>query len=206
MQGFFHRILTIDVSRQHYEWEDIPEPLLKDTLGGKGLATQLLLERNPQGVDPLSPENNLIFALGPVTDTPIWGGCRYGIFSKSPLTGFFAESYSGGSVPQAMSRTGVDAFIIKGAADRPIWLEITESGVNFHQADALWGKETYAAQDQIQELAGKKAGVLVIGPAGENLVRFAVVENDYWRSAGRSGMGAVMGSKRIKGIDRKSVV
>lgn len=200
MQGFFHRILTIDVSRQHYEWEDIPEPRLKDTLGGKGLATQLLLERNPQGVDPLSPENNLIFALGPVTDTPIWGGCRYGIFSKSPLTGFFAESYSGGSVPQAMSRTGVDAFIIKGAADRPIWLEITESGVNFHQADALWGKETYAAQDQIQELAGKKAGVLVIGPAGENLVRFAVVENDYWRSAGRSGMGAVMGSKRIKGI------
>jgi aldehyde:ferredoxin oxidoreductase len=156
MQGFFHRILTIDVSRQHYEWEGIPEPRLKDTLGGKGLATQLLLERNPQGVDPLSPENNLIFALGPVTDTPIWGGCRYGIFSKSPLTGFFAESYSGGSVPQAMSRTGVDAFIIKGAADRPIWLEITESGVNFHQADALWGKETYA-QKTLAECKEHKA-------------------------------------------------
>lgn len=200
MHGFFQRVLNIDVGRQSYELEDLPEELLTTTLGGKGLATQLLLKRNPPGVDPLSPENNLIFALGPVTDTPIWGGCRYGIFSKSPLTGFYAESYSGGSVPVPMSRTGFDAFVIKGAAKTPLWLEITESKVLFHPADGLWGKETYQTQDAIQELAGKEAGVLVIGPAGENLVRFAVVENDYWRSAGRAGMGAVLGSKKIKGI------
>ena len=200
MHGFFKRLLHVDVTTQTSEVETISDELLHKSLGGKGLATRLLLERNPQGVDPLSRENFLILALGPVTDTLIWGGCRYGIFSKSPLTGFYAESYSGGSVPLAMSRTGFDAFVIQGASSEAIWLEITDSGVLFHPAEDLWGQETYQAQDAIQDMAGKEAGVLVIGPAGENLVRFAVVENDYWRSAGRTGMGAVMGSKKIKGI------
>lgn len=200
MDGFFKQFLSIDLSRQTFSMESLSEAQLAQTLGGKGLATRLLLDHNPQEVDPLSQENHLIFTLGPVTDTSIWGGCRYGIFSKSPLTGFFAESYSGGSIAVPMSRCGFDAFVIHGAAQEPVWLEINESGVRFHSAQELWGTETYAAQDAIQDMAGPEAGVLVIGPAGENLVRWAVVENDYWRSAGRAGMGAVMGSKKIKGI------
>jgi aldehyde:ferredoxin oxidoreductase len=174
---------------------------LRQYLGGKGLATHLLLERNPAGVDPLAPENNVIFTLGPATDSRIYGSCRHGIFAKSPLTGFYGESYSGGSLAIPMSRTGYDAIILKGASDRPVWLEISDKEVIFHDAGDLWGKDTYETEKAVRERAGvPKSGVMVIGPAGENLVRFAVVKNDGWRVAGRTGMGAVLGSKKIKAV------
>ncbi|MCG8563748.1 MAG: aldehyde ferredoxin oxidoreductase family protein, partial [Desulfobacterales bacterium] len=201
MKGFFNKLLSIDVGDQNVQDQPLEAELLGSFLGGKGLGTQLLLHHNPPGVDPLAPENRLIFGLGPASDSPVYGSCRYGIFSKSPLTGFYAESYSGGKAAVAMSRTGYDAMIIKGAAPSPIWIEISDKGVIFHDAKDLWGKETYETEDELKKLCGVKgATALVIGPAGENLVKFAVVENDYWRSAGRTGMGAVMGAKNIKGI------
>ncbi|MFP4258997.1 MAG: aldehyde ferredoxin oxidoreductase family protein [Desulfovermiculus sp.] len=200
MHGFFQRMLTIDVGTKHVRQEDLDAELFKTTLGGKGLAARLLLERNPAGVDPLSAENHLLFALGPATDTPIWGSVRYGIFTKSPLTGAFGESYSGGKAAVPMSRTGYDAVDIVGAADKPVWIEVSDTRVKIHDASDLWGRDAYATEDAIKAEVGDQAAVLVIGPAGENLVRFAVVENDYWRSAGRCGMGAVLGSKKIKGI------
>ena len=201
MKGFFQRLLTIDLSSQTSRTEALDEGLLRQYLGGKGLATHLLLERNPAGVDPLSPESHLIFALGPATDSAIYGSCRHGIFAKSPLTGFYGESYSGGSLAVPMSRTGYDAIIIKGASDRPVWLEITDTGVTFHDAGDLWGMDTYDTEAAVRERAGAaKPGVMVIGPAGENLVRFAVVKNDGWRVAGRTGMGAVFGSKKLKAV------
>ena len=201
MKGFFQRLIIIDVTKQETSVQPISELTLKQYLGGKGLATQLLMEHNPPKVDPLSPENHFIIALGPVTDSRIYGGCRYGIFSKSPLTGFYAESYSGGKVAVSMSRTGYDIIMIRGASGSPVWLEISDKGVLFHNADDLWGMETYQTEDKVKELCGVKGcGAMVIGPAGENLVKFAVVENDYWRSAGRTGMGAVLGSKKIKAL------
>ena len=149
----------------------------------------------------MSPDNVLIFAVGPATDTPVWGSSRYGVFTKSPLTGLYSESYAGGRVAEPISKTGYDAIIIEGAAAEPIYLEISSGDVRFHDASHLWGKDTYETEDSIrQELGLKDGGVAVIGPAGENLVRFAVIENDYWRSVGRTGAGAVMGSKKIKGI------
>ena len=201
MKGFFNKLLSIDVSEQKYGEQALEEELLASFLGGKGLGTQLLLHHNPPGIDPLAPENHLIITLGPATDSPVYGSCRYGLFSKSPLTGFYAESYSGGKAAVTMSRTGYDAMVINGAAPKPIWIEISDQGVQFHDASDLWGKETYETEDALKARCGvKNATALVIGPAGENLVKFAVVENDYWRSAGRTGMGAVMGSKNIKGI------
>jgi aldehyde:ferredoxin oxidoreductase len=169
-------------------------------------ATYILLRNNPVGVDPLSKDNKLIFAIGPATGTGVWGSSRYGVFTKSPQTGFYSESYSGGSVAEYMAGTGFDAFMIEGGSDVPVWLEITEDEVFFHPADDLWGMETYTTEDRIREWIRKnrpgkpKSGVVVIGPAGENLVSFAVIENNYWRSAGRTGTGAVMGSKKIKAI------
>ncbi|MEJ2098430.1 MAG: aldehyde ferredoxin oxidoreductase family protein [Desulfobacterales bacterium] len=206
MLGFYNQMLSIDLNNQTSEIIPLSDELLQTTLGGKGLATHLLLEKIPPAVDPLSPENVLIFANGPVSGSNVFGSCRHGVFTKSPLTGFYAESYSGGTVSEYMARTGFDAVLIRGKAANRIWIEIGADGVKFHNADKLWGLETYAAEDQVKQWIGdhrlrtQKSGVVCIGPAGENQVAFAVIENDYWRSAGRTGVGAVMGSKNVKAI------
>ncbi len=201
INGFFKRLLSIDLSNREWKVDPIDEDLLRKYLGGKGLATHLLLERNPKDVDPFAPENHIIFGLGPISDSPIYGSCRHGIFSKSPLTGFYAESYAGGSAAIGMSRTGFDAIILKGISESPLWLEITDTDVMFHSADALWGLDTFATESAVaKKLEPKNAAILVIGPAGENRVRFAVVKNDGWRVSGRTGMGAILGSKKIKAL------
>ena len=206
MLGFYNQILSIDLNNQTSEIIPLSDELLQTTLGGKGLATHLLLENIPSAVDPLGPENVLIFANGPVSGSNVFGSCRHGVFTKSPLTGFYAESYSGGTVSEYIARTGFDAVLIRGKAANRVWIEIGADGVIFHNADKLWGLETYAAEDQVKQWIGDhrsrtpKSGVVCIGPAGENQVAFAVIENDYWRSAGRTGVGAVMGSKNVKAI------
>ena len=202
MHGFYNKLLVVDATSRTFTVETLPDSLLAETLGGKGLASRLLLDHAPAGVDPLSPENPLIFATGPVTDTRIPGSCRYGLYTKSPQTGFYSESYSGGKAAEKMARAGFDAVVLKGAASEPLYLEIGEEGARFHDASALWGLETYAAEDALVEAFGgyTKAAALVIGPAGERLVPFSIVANDYWRCAGRTGAGAVLGSKKIKGV------
>jgi aldehyde:ferredoxin oxidoreductase len=205
VKGFFNKLLAIDLGVNKSVVEDLPDEVLKKTLGGKGLAAQILYDRNPPQVDPMSPENLLILAWGPSTDTRVWGGCRHGIFTKSPQTGGFAESYSGGKAAEFMSRTGFDGTVIKGAAHEPVWIEISENGAEIHSASDLWGLDTYETEDRLKAWVkdsrdGAECGVVCIGPAGENMAVMAVVENDYWRSAGRTGTGAVMGSKKIKAI------
>lgn len=206
MHGFFNKLLDIDLNTKSDQAIPLSDEVLAETLGGKGLAIKLLLAQNPPGVDPLSPENRLIFGTGPLTGTPIWGACRHGVFTKSPQTGFFSESYSGGTAAEPMAASGFDAVVIKGAADKPIWIEISPHGVKYHPADELWGMDTFATEDWVKDWIkenrpeARRPAVVVIGPAGENQVSFAVIENDYWRSAGRTGVGAVMGSKNIKAI------
>ncbi|MCG2750344.1 MAG: aldehyde ferredoxin oxidoreductase family protein [Desulfobacteraceae bacterium] len=207
MNGFYQRILIIDMTRKHYSIQSVSDDILGTYLGGKGLGSYLLSTLNPIGVDPLSPENHLIFATGPVTGSLIWGSSRYGVFTKSPLTGFYAESYSGGKVPEAMDAAGFDAIVITGSAPNPTAIAISPDHVDFVSAQGLWGADTYETEDRLESLFAslpqthpQKKGAIVIGPAGENLVRFALIENDYWRSAGRTGVGAVMGSKKLKGI------
>ncbi|MCJ7704933.1 MAG: aldehyde ferredoxin oxidoreductase family protein [Desulfobacterales bacterium] len=201
MKGFFNRLLRIDLSKKKTTVEPIPDSILRSYLGGKGLGSYLLLKENPPHVDPFSPENHLIFTLGPLADTPFYGSSRFAVFTKSPQTGIYSESYSGGKITHSFSRTGYDAIIIEGRSQRPIFLEISDEEVLFHSASPLWGKDTYEAEEAILKKIGKKeAGALVIGPAGENLVKFAVIEIEHWRSLGRAGIGAVMGSKKLKGI------
>jgi aldehyde:ferredoxin oxidoreductase len=200
MKGFFNQLLRINLSKQKSTVEPIPEPVLRSYLGGKGLGSYLLLKENPPHIDPFSPENHLIFTLGPLADTPFYGSSRYAVFTKSPQTGIYSESYSGGKITLPLSRTGYDAIIIEGRSNHPIFLEISDKEVIFHSASSLWGKETYEAEEAILKKVGKGSGALVIGPAGENLVKFAVIDSEHWRSLGRAGIGAVMGSKKLKGI------
>jgi aldehyde:ferredoxin oxidoreductase len=206
MFGFYNLALGINVNQQSYELKMISDDVLQRTLGGKGLAVYLLRRHNPSQVDPLSPDNRLIFVTGPTAGSSIWGSCRHGVYTKSPQTGYFSESYSGGTVAEYMAATGFDAVMIQGACDKPLWLEIGEEAVHFHPAENLWGLDTFETEDRIKawikdnRSEAKKCGVVCIGPAGENKVSFAVIENDYWRSAGRTGVGAVMGSKMIKAI------
>jgi aldehyde:ferredoxin oxidoreductase len=164
------------------------------------LGSYLLLKENPPHIDPFSPENHLIFTLGPLADTPFYGSSRYAVFTKSPQTGIYSESYSGGKITLSLSRTGYDAIIIEGKSKHPVFLEISDQEVAFHSASSLWEKETYDAEEAILKKVGKDAGALVIGPAGENLVKFGVIVSERWRSLGRAGIGAVMGSKKLKGI------
>jgi aldehyde:ferredoxin oxidoreductase len=206
MNGFYNRVLIIDLYTRTFEKETIPDLAYETCLGGKGLATRLLMEKNPPGVDPLSGDNHLIFATGPCCQGRVWGSSRYGVFTRSPLTRFYAESYAGGRVSDAIDAAGFDAVIIKGKARRPAVATVHPEGALFYDADDLWGMDTYQAEEEVKRrfaAPGKdyrRSGAVVIGPAGENLVRFALIENDRWRSAGRTGTGAVMGSKRLKAV------
>ena len=213
MHGYYKRILTIDLTSRTFVIEPVADQTLAECIGGKGLATRLLLDRNAPGVDPLAPENNLIIATGPFCGGRLWGGSRYGVYTKSPLTGFYAESYSGGKVPEAIDSAGFDAIIVAGKADRPTVLAVSPEGAVFHDAGDMWGMETFQAEEEaVQRYAltregYRKPGAITIGPAGENLVRFAIIANDKWRCAGRAGVGAVLGSKLVKAMvfqgDRK---
>lgn len=201
MKGFFNKILRINLKTKTFKEENLSDSIYETYLGGKGLGTYLLMKENPPGVEPLSAGNKLIFCTGPITNTRIYGSCRHGVFTKSPLTGGYSESYSGGKLAEPMSRTGYDAFILEETSKEPVWIEISDQKVLFNDAKELWGKDTYVTEDEVLKKANQKgAGALVIGPAGENLVRYAVIENDYWRSLGRTGVGAVMGSKKVKAI------
>jgi aldehyde:ferredoxin oxidoreductase len=203
MHGFYNMVLRINLAQESYALKMIPDDILAAKMGGKGLAAHLLLSDNPPGVDPLSPDNHLVFAMGPVSGSPVWGSCRYGIFTKSPQSGLFAESYSGGKAAELMAATGYDAIVIRGAAERPIWLEISEEAVRFHPAEDLWGQDANDTEDAVKCWIDSHhprtgpCGVVAIGPAGEKQGCFTVVENDC---ANRTAIGAVMNAKRIKAI------
>lgn len=200
MKGFFNKLLRISLTDRSCQYEDIPDELLRKTLGGKGLGTYYLSKENPVGVAPFSPYNIFIIAVGPATGTKLWGQARFGVYSKSPATNGFGESYCGGSLALKIKGCGVDAIIIKGKCDELSYLVIDENGVTFKDAKAIKGGNTDRSETYILNHSPKGAGAITIGPAGETLVRFACIKSDRYRSLGRGGMGAVLGSKNIKGI------
>jgi aldehyde:ferredoxin oxidoreductase len=200
MKGFFNRVLRIDATRQAFHYESLADDLLARTLGGKGLGTHLLSKENPPGVGPLDPENIFIIVTGPVTGTRMWSQSRFGVYSKSPATGGYGESYCGGTLAPKIKGCGVDAIIITGACGMLSFLVIDQSGVTFHDAVELAGADAFTAEAAILARSPDGAGAMTIGPAGENTAVQACVKVDKWRSLGRGGMGAVLGSKRIKGI------
>jgi aldehyde:ferredoxin oxidoreductase len=200
MTGFFNRLLRINLSARTFGYEEIPDAVFSRTLGGKGLGTHLLWKEIPQGVDPLSPENRFILATGPVTGTGFWSQSRFAAFAKSPATGGFAESYCGGTLGPKVKGCGVDAVVLEGVCDSLSFLVVDEKGVAFGDAEAIRGADTVLTEEFILRKSPPASGALSIGPAGENLVAFACIKSDRWRSLGRCGLGAVLGSKNVKGI------
>ena len=202
--GYAGKILRVNLTNSEITEEPLQDDFAKEWIGGKGFGTKILYDEVGPDVDPLSPENKLIFTVGPATGSGFPTGGRYGVFFKSPLTGIYAESYSAGHFAPQLKFAGYDMVIIEGKAESPVYLWISDRGVEIKDASHLWGKITYDTEDGIKdELGDKKIRVACIGPAGENLVKFANIKNDYWRSAGRCGPGAVMGSKNLKAIAAK---
>jgi aldehyde:ferredoxin oxidoreductase len=158
------------------------------------------MEHNPKGVNALAPENVFIIAVGPVTGTRMWSQSRFAVYSKSPATSGYGESYCGGSLAPRIKGCGVDAILIRGRLDSLQFLSIDENGVRFEDAAAIKGADCYKSEDFMIAHSPQGAKAMVIGPAGENLVKFACIKSDRWRSLGRGGMGAVLGSKNVKGI------
>ncbi|MCJ7734921.1 MAG: aldehyde ferredoxin oxidoreductase family protein [Anaerolineales bacterium] len=200
MNGWHGKILRIDLTNQVIVQESVDPDFAKDFLGGRGWAIKYLSEGMDPRVDPLSPENMLIFATGPLTGTPAPTGNRYMVVTKSPLTGSLSNSNSGGEFPTWMKRTGFDLFIFTGKAPKPIYLWVNENQAELRSAEHLWGKNVPQTTDLLIAETNPDARVACIGPAGENLVLMAAIMNDKHRAAARSGVGAVMGSKNLKAV------
>jgi len=200
--GYMGKILRVNLSTGKVSEEPLNEQLAKNFIGARGYAAKIIFDEVNPKADPLGPENKLIFATGPLTLTPSPTGARYDVVTKSPLNNTIAASNSGGFWGPELKKAGYDMIIVEGKAQKPVYLWVTEDKVEIKDAAHLIGKDTSETTDTIIEGLGgdKQIKVACIGPAGENLVKFACVINDKARAAGRTGVGAVMGSKNLKAI------
>ena len=200
MYGWHLKILRVNLTTHKVTTEDVDPKIARDYLGGRGWAIHYLYKEMDPMADPLSPENKLIFATGPLTATPAPTGNRYMVVTKSPLTGALAHSNSGGEFPTWMKRTGFDLYIFEGKSPEPVYLFVNEDQVEVRSAAHVWGKDTHETTDILKAETSEEARVACIGPAGENLALMAAIMNDKHRAAARSGVGAVMGSKNLKAV------
>ena len=188
------RLLRVDLTKNSVDLADVD---FDELIGGKGVATKLLFE-TPRGVDPLSPENAIIFGIGPLSGIRLSGSSRMTCVFKSPLTFGYGESQCGGFIAHEMKKSGIDIVYIKGKAKKPVYLLIEDGKAEIKDAAHLWGKDCYQTEEILRRDEGGE--VLSIGPAGENLVRYACITHRRGRQFGRCGAGAVMGSKKLKAV------
>ncbi|MBN2186480.1 MAG: aldehyde ferredoxin oxidoreductase family protein, partial [Dehalococcoidia bacterium] len=199
--GYNGKLLRVNLSKNSVSAEAIDELLCRRYIGGAGFVAYFLWKELKKGVDALGPDNKLIFALGPLTGLPLPGAARNCVGAKSPLTGGFAKSESGGFWGAELKRAGYDAIIVEGRAEKPVYLWIHDGNASIRDARHLWGKKTKETLEAIRaELDDKSIRAVLIGPAGENKVRFACMMNDLHDAVGRGGLGAVAGSKNLKAI------
>lgn len=199
--GYTGKILRVNLSQGSTVIEEPDEMFYRKYIGGAGFVAYYLLKEVGPEVDALSPENKLIFAIGPVTGVAVSGNGRNCVGSKSPLTGGLAKSEVGGYWGAELKHAGFDAIIVEGKAEKPVYLWIHDGEVSINDASHLWGTNTRETQEKIRsDLGDTRIRVASIGPGGESLVRFACVINDLHEAAGRGGTGAVMGSKNLKAI------
>ncbi|MHA2394485.1 MAG: aldehyde ferredoxin oxidoreductase family protein [Promethearchaeota archaeon] len=202
------KILRVNLTNGEISEEFPDDETLKLYLGGSGLATKYLIDETPKGIDPLSPENKLIFMTGPLTGTPSPSTGRYSVVAKSPLTNVWGEANSAGFWGRDLKRSGFDGIIFEGISPKPVYLVTEDGKAELRDASHLWGKNTSETTRIIREELGEKFNIACIGTGGENLVKYAAIMNDcdkpnYGRAAGRCGMGTVMGSKKVKAIASK---
>jgi aldehyde:ferredoxin oxidoreductase len=201
VRGYHGKILRVDLTSGTHRVEEVPETLYRRYLGGGGLATHYLLTELPPGVDPLGPQNMLIFMTSVMNGTSLSGANRYSAAGKSPLSGGFGEAEAGGYWGPELKAAGYDGIIITGAAAKPVYLWIKDGSVEIRDAAAYWGKLASEVQAGLEtELGDKRIRVLQTGIGGERLVRYAAIVNQQRHFHGRAGLGAVMGSKKLKAI------
>ncbi|MBC7092334.1 MAG: aldehyde:ferredoxin oxidoreductase, partial [Nitrososphaeria archaeon] len=201
MDEYLKNVLYIDLSRKRFWIEDRRE-IFEEYLGGVGVASKILMEECSKNVDPLGPENVIVFAVGPLNSLFPLASKTVACF-KSPLTGFYGESHAGGRSSIAIRQAGYGAIVIKGASEQPVYVAVHGRNVYFRDASALWGlRNSITVGRVLREIEGG-AGVrtiMRIGVAGENLVSYASVNTETYRHFGRLGLGAVFGSKRLKAV------
>ncbi len=200
--GYAGRILRVDLSRGRIRKVSIEYSLLRRFIGGSGLAAKMLFDETGPDIDPFSPENILIFMTGPVTATNVPMSGRYQVVSKSPLTGIYGESDSGGTWGPELKKAGFDGVVISGRSPKPVYLWISDGNAELRDASHIWGMDTYETDRAVKDETDRYAVIACIGPAGEKLARIAGIINDgkHGRAAARYGLGAVMGSKLLKAI------
>ncbi len=199
MDGYFGRYLYADLSSGRIEELELPAEWWKTYLGGYGVALRWLLGRLPAKPDPWGEENCLIFATGPLQGSGFPGSGRHAVVGVSPKTGSVSDSYAGGFLAHEIGRSGYEGIVVTGKSERPVYLAITEAGPQLLDADPIWGQGVRETEGWLKQRHGKVC-VASIGPAGENLVKFACIINDRNRAAGRPGFGAVMGDKKLKAL------
>ncbi|MBE9472672.1 MAG: aldehyde ferredoxin oxidoreductase family protein [Chloroflexi bacterium] len=201
MNGYMGKILRVDLSTGKIWDEPLDEEYARAFVGGSGLAARYVYDMVDGDTDPLGPENPLVFMTGPLVGTAMPSAGRCSVCALSPLTHIWGESNTGGFFGPELHFAGYDGVIITGQAEKPVWLSIVEGRPELHDAADLWGCDSYVTQERVREALGEpRARVACIGPAGENRIKMAAVMNDHGRAAGRTGMGAVMGSKNLKAV------
>jgi aldehyde:ferredoxin oxidoreductase len=198
--GYMGKILFADLSSGVLRDEAPDDKTCRDFLGGYGLGARVLYSRQKGGVDPLGPDNILGFVAGPLTGTPVPTGARYEVVSKSPLTGGWGDANSGGQFGPYLKFSGYDAVFVSGISPKPVYLLLDNGKAELKDAGELWGKDAYETEDTLMAQYGRQSRVSCIGPSGENLSLIAAVMTDRGSAAGRSGLGAVMGSKKLKAV------
>jgi aldehyde:ferredoxin oxidoreductase len=199
-RGYMEKLLWVNLSTEEIEIEAPEEGLYRDFIGGYGVGARILYSRQRGGADPLGPENTLGIVTGPLTGTPSTFGCRYAAVAKSPLTGGWGDANCGGDFGPNLKFAGYDGVFITGVSERPVYLFIDNGKAELREASHLWGKLTFETDDLLQAEHGKEAKIVSIGPAGEKLCLVSCLMNHRGDAAGRSGLGAVMGSKKLKAV------
>lgn len=200
MYGYHGKVMIVDLTDQSVQWQSLDESVLTRFIGGTGLGTYLLYKYCPPRLEPFSADNPLIFATSPLVGSKLTTSSKFAVVTKSPLTGFIGDSLSSSFLATELKKTGSDALIVTGKSAVPTLLSITDESVEFIDASDLLGMSTSKTEEAVKVRLGRMYRVACIGPAGENLVRFASIANDGGRQAGRTGPGAVMGSKNLKAI------
>ncbi|MGB9860004.1 MAG: aldehyde ferredoxin oxidoreductase family protein [Moorellaceae bacterium] len=198
--GYMGRVLVVDLSRYRVTREPLTEEVCRRFLGGYGIGAYVLFNQQRAGVDALGPENTLGFVTGPITGTPALSGTRYTVVGKSPLTGGWGDANSGGHFGAYLKFAGYDAVFFTGVSERPVYLFINNGEAELRDASHLWGKDTYETERMLKSELGTDVQIACIGPAGEKLSLISAIMHDKGRAAARSGLGAVMGSKRLKAL------
>ncbi|MCS7139187.1 MAG: aldehyde ferredoxin oxidoreductase family protein [Candidatus Nezhaarchaeota archaeon] len=199
--GYMGKIARIDLTKRSIKVQEPTRELVMDYIGGRGWGAKILWDEVPRGVDPLSPDNKVVIATGPVTGTYFTGTGKVTLCSKSPLTGAYGDSNVGGRFGVELKQAGFDALILEGVSSDPVYITIIDGDISIERASHLWGLGSIETEEALKrDLNDDYISCLTIGPAGENKVYFACVNSDFGRQAGRTGIGAVLGFKKVKAI------